>query len=144
MLYSATLKKEMKACVEFVGLQLQAKVINPPVRELVSDRPRPLADKSTRPCPDWGDAPPWASLPLRVIFPALSLVGWSSASGHERAKWNTNAPKFPIRNFHNSFPHISLRAHCGIWRRGRESKCTCCVKRGVWSTAQWLEPNVKL
>lgn len=86
--------------------QLQAMVINPPVREPVSDRPRPLADKSTGPCPDWETHP--CGLSCRwVIFPALSLVGWSRASGYEQAKWNTNAPRFPseisIIHFH-TFP----------------------------------------
>lgn len=97
----------MKARATFAGLQLQARMINPPVREVVSDRPRPLADKSTGPCPDWKMHPPWASQPQRVIFPAPSLIGGSSASGHGRAKWNTNAPSFPseisIIHFH-TFP----------------------------------------
>lgn len=97
----------MKARATFAGLQLQARVINPPVREVVSGRPRPLADKSTGPCPDWEMHPPWASQPQRVIFPAPSLIGRSSASGHGRAKWNTNAPSFPseisIIHFH-TFP----------------------------------------
>lgn len=86
--------------------QLRAMVINPPVREAVSDRPRPLADKSTGPRPDWEMQP--CGLGRRwLIFPALSLVGWSRAWGYEQAKWNTNAPPFPseisIIHFH-TFP----------------------------------------
>lgn len=85
---------------------LGATVINPPVREAVSDRPRPLADKSSGQRPDWETHP--RGLGCRwVIFPALSLAGWSRARGYEQAKWNTNAPRFPseisIIHFH-TFP----------------------------------------
>lgn len=97
----------MEASIEFVGPQLQARVINPPMIELASDRPRPLADKSTGPCPDWEMHP--CGLPCRweLYFQLCPLTGWSSASGYERAKWNTNAPSFPseisIIHFH-TFP----------------------------------------
>lgn len=102
-----SLYKKWRLALRLQARELQARVINPPVREVVSDRPRPLADKSTGPCPDWKMHPPWASQPQRVIFPAPSLTGRSSASGHGRAKWNTNAPSFPseisIIHFH-TFP----------------------------------------
>lgn len=101
-----SLYKKWRPVLSLWAPQLRAMVINPPVRELVSDRPRPLADKSTGPCPDWETHP--CGLRCRwVIFPALSLVGWSRASGYEQAKWNTNAPRFPseisIIHFH-TFP----------------------------------------
>lgn len=103
----AGVKKKPKAlALSWWAPQLGAMAINPPAREAVSDRPRPLADKSTGPRPDWETHP--RGLGCRwVIFPALSLAGWSRAGGYEQAKWNTNAPRFPseisIIHFH-TFP----------------------------------------
>lgn len=129
--------KKWRPVLSLWAPQLRAMVINPPVRELVSDRPRPLADKSTGPCPDWETHP--CGLSCRwVIFPALSLVGWSRASGYEQAKWNTNAPRFPseisIIHFH-TFPWqhtVGFEGGAGnlnvptVWKEVSDQQLSCC------------------